>query len=505
MRASRWTIPWWIWISFLIVFFINCGNTNTKAPRLASHSDIQITSSKPGITPFISLIRLEGSSLKDIEAIRFIIATKPNKVSKPIDVSYSINALKIRGYAPTASGIVTLPVFGLYAGYANKVTLKLEFRDMSEQSIQTEISTKTYVDPNGIYDHPGIIRQRTANKPLEFDYFVLKSSYGTPVILDTDAEIRWVASGITASITSIFFENHFIIGDQGGSKIYQLELDGTIRISNLFSSSYQSFHHNIDPGKFGLLIELNTADNIESTAAEITASGVVLKDWDFANLISTHMRNQGDDPSAFVRPAVDWFHQNAAAYDASDDSLIVSSRENFVIKFDYQTGEILWIFGDPTKYWYTFPSLRAKALHLDQGGLYPIGQHAISIRSDGRLMLFNNGGPSFNQPAGAPIGESRSYSSVSIYSIDKTTMKANEDWRFDYNQTILSDICSSVYEMGKESFLVCYSTSANRTKARLVGLNINREVIFDFEYGSPWICGTSWNAQPIAFSRLRIE
>ena len=78
----------------------------------------------------------------------------------------------------------------------------------------------------------------------------------------------------------------------------------------------------------------------------------------------------------FVRPGVDWFHNNSAIYDPSDDSIIVSSRENFVIKLDHKTGQIIWIFGDPTKYWYTFPSLRAKALTLAPGGLYPIGQHA---------------------------------------------------------------------------------------------------------------------------------
>ena len=43
---------------------------------------------------------------------------------------------------------------------------------------------------------------------------------------------------------------------------------------------------------------------------------------------------------------------------------MVSSRENFVMKLDYHTGNIIWILWDPSKYWYTFPSLRAKALTL---------------------------------------------------------------------------------------------------------------------------------------------
>src|SRR4029077_11527523 len=142
----------------------------------------------------------------------------------------------------------------------------------------------------------------------------------------------------------------------------------------------------------------------------------VFNHWDLAAILSAYMVSRGDDASAFVRPGVDWFHSNSTAYDPSDDSIIVSSRENFVIKVDYNTGNIIWILGDPSKYWYTFPSLRAKALTLAPGGLYPIGQHAPSITSNGLLMLFNDGAGSFNQPAGAPAGDTRTYSTVSAYS-----------------------------------------------------------------------------------------
>src|SRR5262249_34871232 len=125
------------------------------------------------------------------------------------------------------------------------------------------------------------------------------------------------------------------------------------------------------------------------------------------------MLEHGDDPSAFVRPGIDWFHMNGAVYDPRDDSLVVSSRENFLIKIDYLTGEIIWILDDPTKYWYMFQSLRDLALPLEAGGFYPIGQHAPSITSDGLIMIFNDGFPSLNQPSGQPVGETRTFSAVS--------------------------------------------------------------------------------------------
>ena len=113
---------------------------------------------------------------------------------------------------------------------------------------------------------------------------------------------------------------------------------------------------------------------------EVDFSGNLLKTWNFADIISAAMRAGGDDPSQFVYPApTDWFHNNAATYDRANDSLIVSSRENFVICIDYNTSAIKWILGDPAKKWYQFPSLRRFALTAAPGSLPPIGQHGVRL------------------------------------------------------------------------------------------------------------------------------
>jgi hypothetical protein len=217
------------------------------------------------------------------------------------------------------------------------------------------------------------------------------------------------------------------------------------------------------------------------------------------------MSSLGDDAAAFVRPGVDWFHSNSAIYDPADDSVIVSSRENFVIKLDYQTGAIVWILGDPSKYWYTFPSLRAKALTLTAGGHYPIGQHALSITPDGLLLLFNDGTPSLNQPAGAPAGAARNFSVVSAYSIDTASGSATEVWDYDAGQAIYSAICSSAYETSDRSILVDYAVADNETQTLLVGLDPNRTAVFEFAYPNYGGCNTGWNARPVALGALSIQ
>src|SRR6266508_3172140 len=408
--------PLWATQFIVVALLAACGDSSKTASRttLASTSDVTIVNSQQGATPFISFVQLRGESLAKLAVVRFSINPKPGTVSKPVGVSYTIDALNRRGYAVAGSGVLTLPVFGLYAGYANRLLVDLQFEDASTQSFPVDITAAAYMDPNSVYDRPIILKARAPGSEIGFNFFAMKSGFGTPIVIDTDGEIRWVGVGTTSSFSTIFQDNAFVVGAQDSRMFSRIELDGSSREASLIPATYTAFHHNIDPGKHGLLAEVNALNggvaNIESILAEFTDAGAVIKEWDFAALLDTYMRSRGDDPSAFIRPGVDWFHMNAATYDPRDDSLIVSSRENFVIKVDYRTGDVIWILGDPTKYWYTFPSLQARALRLELGGLYPIGQHATSITSDGLLMLFNDGGASFNQPAGAPAGESRAYS-----------------------------------------------------------------------------------------------
>jgi hypothetical protein len=486
-----------------------CGGREPPAQDpLASTSSISVEATQQGVTPFISFIRLRASNLDRVVDVKYMVEPKAGSVSQPVAVSYAMPYLKRRGYASIAVGQATIPVFGLYAGYTNKVVITVRFDDSSTQTLRRDVAAAAYTDPNGTYDRPRILKARAAGTTLGFDFFYMKSLFGTPVVVDTDGEIRWVGPGSSRSSSSTFDDNGFVVGDPASIDFRRLELDGSVSAAMLISPTYTKFHHNIDPGKIGLLAEVDAAANgsvsLESILAEFNGSGAILNAWDLGAILSRHMASHGDDPTAFVRPGVDWFHMNAATYDSRDDSLIVSSRENFVVKIDYRTGDLIWILGDPSKYWYTFPSLRAKSLTLSSGGLYPIGQHGISITSDGLLMLFNNGTASVNQPIGAPVGEGRIYSAVSAYSIDASGFTAREVWRFDYDKTILSNVCSSAYESRGKSILVSYAAAANGTTARLVGLDESRNVVFDFEYASAR-CAVSWNAEPIRFDDLKFH
>ena len=145
------------------------------------------------------------------------------------------------------------------------------------------------------------------------------------------------------------------------------------------------------------------------------------------------------------------------------------------------------------------------SLTLEGGGLVPIGQHATTIAPDGNLLLFNNGTPSFNEPAGAPAGAKRKYSAVSSYVVDEFHRTVQQAWSFDYGQTLRSPLCSSARQVSDGSVLVDYAQADNKKHARLVGLNPSHQVVFDYEYANANACNTAWNAQPIALDSLTFQ
>ena len=76
---------------------------------------------------------------------------------------------------------------------------------------------------------------------------------------------------------------------------------------------------------------------------------------------------------------------------------------------------------------------------------------------------------------------------MSAYSVNPTTMTAQNVWNFNYGQAVFSSICGSSYESGN-SYLVDFATADNNQEARLVGLDANKNVVFDFQYASPEPC-----------------
>jgi arylsulfate sulfotransferase len=456
-----------------------------------------------GPTPFIRFVQTRVSDVAAFESAQFEIRPKMRSATQSIEVRYARSYLEARGYFDSQNGELTIPVFGLYAGRPNRVIINLGFSARSHQDKRFTITITTPAYDGGTYSNPTVVQPRLQGSTLSYDFILLKNyaDPNTPIIIDSDAEIRWVGTAGVAAQNCILFDKAFYV--TSGTQLLRTEFDGvTAVVADYSGIGVTGFHHNIDPGREGMILDVDTVDQTESVNLEVDAAGNVLKTWNLAEIISAAMIAGGDDPSQFVYPApTDWFHNNASAYRSSDNSLIVSSRENFVIAIDYDSGIIKWILGDPTKHWYQFPSLRQFSLTLSSGTLPPIGQHAVSVPGD-QLLLFDNGtGSIFQQPP----GETRAYSAPRKYQIDLGAFEATEIWHYYPDSSVYSPFCSSVYEDAPDNYVIDYTLGGPYTYTGIVGLDARGNVAFNYRYGELAFCGTAWNAIPIHWEDLQLK
>lgn len=482
-----------------IAFLVSAALTFLAGSAGATQADdtaVNIISQSPGASPFIAKLTLSVSNLSTLDRMQFTITPKAGSVTRPLSATYSKAYLSGRGFVDPPASRVTLPVFGLYDGYTNRVRLTYYFKDGSKKQATTNIPTAAFDDACD-YNTPRVLQARTGSTALSYDYILIGSNCGnnSPTVIDTDGAVRWVGTAGVQNKTSEFFDG--AIYQARGPQLLRIELDGAVTVVGDYSSiGVRGFHHNIDYGKDGLLLGVSTHEHIQTVLLEVDRSGVLKKKYDMVDIITQAMIEGGDDPSEFVRPLSQvWFHNNSAIYRKADDSVVISSRENFVICLDHDTGAIKWILGDPRKKWYQYPSLRRYALNLAPGTIPPSGQHTVSIGKDGTVMVMDNGTPSLLQQ---PSGPRRQYAASRKYKIDLVTNTATEVWR--HEDFVIAPFCSSVYEHAPGNYLIDYAPGF-RGYARILGVDSTGEKVFEYSYPTAK-CEDAYKSVPLSWHDL---
>ena len=485
------------------------------APLDANHMAVLAAVSE-GASVFIKHLLIANIDISDISHVAYTIRPQPNATAAPMHVRYGFQSLLDKHYYDAAAKSLNLPVFGLYSDYLNQVELVINYVNGSSIKRVVNIQTGVFVDPNEIYDRFIIHKAPVLSNPESipsFSYFYLKSYWEAPVVMDIDGQVRWFNEGLRG-VSSIYHDGKFVAGVN--SSVIHYHFDGSIDIYELTNGGITGvdFHHNLDAGPVGILAELdgivNGVTKIESYMVEMTPEGEIIKEWDFGEIFTAYMLDVGESQANidnFVRDGVDWCHQNATTYNPADNSLIISCREDFIFKIDYETGALQWVLGDETKHWFVnYPSLRAIALQLTSGKP-PIGQHALSITDDGGILLFNNGTNSFRNPDGTPSGINHPTSTPSKYRIDEANLVAEEIWY--YEDSIVSSFCSSVYQDLGGDMLINYSRAADGDKniVRIIDTENgedsigDEDILLDIEMSNAG-CNTAWNATLIPFELI---
>lgn len=455
-------------------------------------------------SPFIAGIDITGD-LTQVQQVKLSVLPKVDAHSAPFVATSLPDDFVLNG------NLTFFPVVGLYDDFSNTIRISLLFEDGSNLDFEMQIQTSKFDGPFTLE----VTKPVDPNMRPTYSFFYLQSPATGPTIVDIDGEFRWVQLpkerllGIEPGISGqAVFEDKgkFIVAVE--NQIGHIALDGSSSFTDIKSLSMTEIHahHDLDLGKFGYLVEidatyLNSGTRIiESILIDVNLQGDIFNTWDFGKILSDYMIENGDDPSTFIRDGSDWFHMNSAIYYEENNSLIVSSRENFVIAIDYDSSEVKWLLGDETKHWYVnFPSLRN--LSLSSSDVKPIGQHSLSMVENG-LLLFNNGQRSFQQPDGVPAGEVLETSPVSIYEIDQEAKSALLIWNYDAG--IYSDICSSVYKFnGYDEYLITYTSAGRLNKeepyyAYIQSIDHSGSMLFELKLSQvdPF-CGTAFQAAPL--------
>ena len=165
-----------------------------------------------GPTPFISFVQTQVSDIANFRFAQFQIQPKKGSATRPIKARYARAYLEARGYFDPQTGNLTIPVFGLYAGRANQVTINLGFTIGFRKNTRFAVTITTPPYVGGIYSHPTVIQPLLRRTTLSYDFILLKGFADpiTPIIIDTDAEVRWVGTARVESSNCILFDNAFL-------------------------------------------------------------------------------------------------------------------------------------------------------------------------------------------------------------------------------------------------------------------------------------------------------
>ena len=148
------------------------------------------------------------------------------------------------------------------------------------------------------------------------------------------------------------------------------------------------------------------------TVVDVSAEGVIRSTWStFDHLDTERFPGASALNESSNGSGLDWTHANAVEYEASDDSFLLSLRnQSWVIKVDRASGEVLWRLG-------------ADGDFALASGEWFFSQHAPEIADDGTLLLYDNG-----NERGVALYER--YSRAVRYALDEETMTATQVWEF---------------------------------------------------------------------------
>lgn len=312
-----------------------------------------------------------------------------------------------------------IPVVGLYPNYKNSVQITLRYQDGSSETKTIQIQTAPLLEETSLVDlNLKISEQSEMAEGVTF----LVATSKNPLAVDSNGDIRWILDYPIYHLLERMENGNMMVKKSDGTGFFEMDLLG--KIFAIYHDANNIHHDVIELPSGNFLTTSSHIDTVEDRILELDRdTGEIL--WDF-DLGSIFPKDRYLDEGYY-----DWFHLNALAFDASDQSLIVSGRHYGTAKIAYPSGELQWLLSPITS-----KEIDGSAYlePLDEDFKQPSTQHSPEILPDLDknpntidLLLYDNNSqiaPDFL------YAEANKYSQLVHYRIDEHNKTVEEIWRY---------------------------------------------------------------------------
>lgn len=413
------------------------------------------------------LVKLNPYGWSPLTAL--VLFNTPEAATVEINVKGKDKQTTIKHNFETLSTRHEIPIYGLYPAENNEVILKVMYEKgktiVKHLNIQTTALPEDFPTSKVVTADPGQIQDGLT--------FMVPPApnQNRPFAVDQNGDVRWYLdnkiAGGTNEITRLANGHLQLVSEKqdGGmyykSSFYEMDLLGKVYTEFLRNT----LHHDIvemPNGDFLAVTNKYGRDTVEDYIVRLDRqTGLVKDSIDLRQIFNAWQRDPSNPDKVIPDPtwnnAKDWLHVNAVWYVPSDNSILVSGRQqDAVFKVSLDTKQVVWILSDPNDIWPD--NLKDKLLTPlagDKDFEYQYGQHAVMQLPNGDIFLFDNGDYRSKDPATA-MPSDKSYSRAVIYRVNEQAKTVEQIWEYGKergNELYSPYICDVDY-LGEGHYLI---------------------------------------------------
>lgn len=397
------------------------------------------------------------------------------------------------------------PIHGMYADYDNTIVIKGVDDGIN---ITTNLLTKPTLANNATVT----IDKLDAPDKYNQNLFFYNATNNYIAAYDRNGDTRYYQTIKEDAIgrgqyhlQSVFFDknrNEILTKDDRG--IYDLLGNAVIDFPKDATTTKPDVHHDSVKKGDNYIVLSYSQWGVEDTIKEMTPSGTIVNNKTFGSLFRDIVTEADDlvilnqiiydDDNIYekdgTQTVVDWAHVNSLVYDNTSDILYASLRNQAVIAIDYSEWKLLWWMADNTldtihagvpnrnMNFIEVPSLAPYRVKGDGQTDGPKNQHALLLKTNGNIVMFDNQGDKKTNSEGSRYVEYAITGDPGAW-----TASIAREYR---NEKLFSPVISDVDLTGDDhqNILLTYGVLH-----KIIEINANDEILFDMTLQ---LAGTGW-------------